>query len=253
MSSHNVQQIESRSVYPISTQGRNVSEAERLVCGGVGLLLLLAGLKKGSLRGLFVAAVGGDLVRKAVTGHSYAYQVLGLNTAEDAPPSPAGAPSDAAEVAQAVTVMLPLVETYRRWRDPETFARAMAHFAEVSTSDPDRAHWEVKTPLGKTFAWDARVVEEVPERYVRWETLPGAAVPNETTVTFREAPGGRGTEISFAVRYDPPGGLIGDKLANVFEAMPKAVIYRGMRRFKSLVETGEMPTNEVRKKEVTSR
>lgn len=242
MANQGVQQIEGRPVYPISTQSRNESDRERLVTGAVGGLMLLVGLRRGGIVGHLAAAAGGWLVREAVTGHSTLYQVLGVNTAGKLSPEPEGVAADARQFTQSITVGLPVEETYRRWRDPETFAQAMAHFATVSTNDPDRAHWSVKTPLGGSIEWDARVVEEEPNRLTRWETLPGALFPNESTVVFKEAPGGRGTEIHYTARIDPPGGAVGDRIFDLAQALPKATIMQGLHRFKALVETGEMPT-----------
>lgn len=244
MANHSVGQIEGRSVYPISTRDRNESQIERIACGAVGGVMLLAGLSKGGLKGLALTAAGGWLVREALTGHSFLYQALGINTAEPEAEPYAGTTQNAKEFTQSITVGLPLEEAYRRWRDPEIFAQAMAHFATVSANDPDRAHWEIKAPLGRAFQWDARVVEEEPNRLTRWESLPGADVPNEATVSFKEAPSGRGTEIHYTVRIDPPGGLLGDKVFDLMKAMPKAAISQGLHRFKALMETGEMPTNK---------
>ncbi len=242
MADQSVQNIEGRSVVPISTRDRNESQGERIACGAVGGLLLIVGLRKGGLKGLVEIAAGAWLVREALTGHSLAYQLLGVDHAEPDAPASEGASDDAKEFTQSITVGLPLEEAYRKWRDPAIFAQSMAHFAVVSASDPDRAHWEVRTPVGRAFAWDARVVEEEPSRLTRWTTEPGADIPNEASVAFREAPAGRGTEIHYTVRMDPPGGLLGDKLFDLAQALPKAMIAQGLRRFKSFVETGEMPT-----------
>src|SRR5215212_6705810 len=65
-----------------SSHGVNVGEAERLISVLGGAVLGLYGLSRGSLGGLGLAALGGALVCRGLTGQCQMYQSLGLNTAE---------------------------------------------------------------------------------------------------------------------------------------------------------------------------
>ncbi len=56
----------------------NVGDTERLITGAVGGVLLLTALRR-SLPGLLVAGIGGMLVHRAVSGHCFAYQAMGMD------------------------------------------------------------------------------------------------------------------------------------------------------------------------------
>ena len=86
--------------------------------------------------------------------------------------------------------------------------------------------------------------EEV-ERLWR-ERRPAGDAP----ATFRDAPGGRGTEIHVEVSGAGPDGRLGE-LAEKVELVEKVVGAGGrakvkdqLRRFKQLVETGEIPRSD---------
>jgi len=59
---------------------------------------------------------------------------------------------------------------------------------------------------------------------------------------WRSAPGDRGTSVPLRVRFDPLGGALGDAAAKVAGVVPSMLADKALRRFKSLVETGEIPT-----------
>jgi hypothetical protein len=63
-------------------------------------------------------------------------------------------------------------------------------------------------------------------------------------VEFRQAPGDRGTEVRVEVEYSPRGGAIAAALAKVFGGDPTGQLRLDLRRFKQIVETGEVVLSE---------
>jgi hypothetical protein len=63
-------------------------------------------------------------------------------------------------------------------------------------------------------------------------------------VTFVDAPGDRGTEIHVDLEQDTPGGKLGEILAKLTTVVPRARVKDDLRRFKALVETGEIPRSD---------
>jgi len=61
-------------------------------------------------------------------------------------------------------------------------------------------------------------------------------------VDFRADPQGRGTFVSANVQYAIPGGTLMSGLAAIFGRNPEFVVREDVRRFKQLLETGEVPT-----------
>ena len=229
--------------------GINVGQGERVASTVLGAALVLLGLERRSPGGVLAALAGGSLLYRGVTGHCEAYKRLGVDTAEDgsrhADGQAAGVSSQAAnDVQRTVTVGRPADELHQLWRAPETLPKIMGHFAEIAVIDRDRARYTVHGPGGRSLAWETQVVEEKPGDVVRWETLPGADMPNEGTLRFAKAPDGLGTEVALRLRFSPPGGALGSAAMRLLGAVPSAIVAKILRRFKSLAETGEMPTLE---------
>ncbi|HEU4406869.1 MAG TPA: SRPBCC family protein [Polyangiaceae bacterium] len=142
-------------------------------------------------------------------------------------------------IAKAITVGCTPEQAYGLWRDLRNLPRFMTHLESVEVTG-DRSHWRLKGPAGTHLAWDAELSEDLPNRRLGWRSVPGAGVMNEGLVTFREAPGGRGTEVRLELRYEPPMGGVGTALAKLFKALPSLKIENDLRNFKQLVELGEL-------------
>ena len=118
----------------------------------------------------------------------------------------------------------------------------MDNFVTVEVDDAKRSHWVVKAPAGKTVEWDAVITEEREGEYFVWASTEGADVPNSGRVEFRDA-GERGTVVTATIVYDPPGGAVGKLIAKLFQREPAIQARRDLRRFKQLMETGEIATS----------
>jgi uncharacterized membrane protein len=145
-----------------------------------------------------------------------------------------------AEVTKTMTIALPVEEVYRFWRDFQNLPRFMAHLESVVVEDDRRSRWTAKGPGGKTFSWEAEITEDRPSELISWRSTPGADVHNTGTVRFLPAPGGRGTELRVDVKYEPPAGLFGASVAKLFGKEPGEQIEGDLRRFKQVMETGEV-------------
>jgi uncharacterized membrane protein len=66
-------------------------------------------------------------------------------------------------------------------------------------------------------------------------------VHNTGSVRFHDAPGGRGTEVKVVLQYTPPAGALGAAVARLFGEEPSQQISDDLRRFKSILEAGEVP------------
>lgn len=143
-------------------------------------------------------------------------------------------------VKAAITVRRDRDELYAFWRDFESFPDFMAHVEEVRSTGPDRSHWKARGPLGMDVEWDAEITEDVPSERISWRSVEGATVENSGTVRFVPAPGDQGTEVHIELRYDVPGGAVGALIAKLFGEEPAIQIKDDLRRFKQIVETGEV-------------
>ena len=142
---------------------------------------------------------------------------------------------------RAVTINRPLPELFAYWRDFTNLATFMDNVVSVSPIDPKRSHWVVKAPGGKTVEWDSAITEEQENSFIAWASEPGADVANSGRVDFRDA-GARGTVVTATILYDPPAGTVGKLIAKMFQREPAVQARRALRRFKQLMETGEIAT-----------
>lgn len=146
------------------------------------------------------------------------------------------------EVERSITIGKTADELRDYWRDPRTLPQIMAGFATLRASGSGRMHWKVEGPLGRAWEWDTETVDR-PGEGVGWRSLPDGAISNEGWVRFYPAPAGRGTVLTLRVRFDAPGGALGGEVLKLLGTTPLDLVAEGaLRRFKNLVETGEIPT-----------
>ena len=142
---------------------------------------------------------------------------------------------------RSVTINRPAANLYAYWRDFSNLATFMDNIVEIKVLDDTRSHWVVKAPGGKTVEWDAIVTDDQQGRSIAWTSADGADIPNSGRVEFHEA-GARGTVVTATILYDPPAGVIGQVIAKMFQREPGIQARRDLRRFKQLMETGEIAT-----------
>lgn len=240
-----------------SGDGLNVSEPERILSMISGGALAMYGLQRRDLRGLSLALIGAELLRRGASGHSLLYDALGLNTASGrmlaeprrrgdlASPAATVDARHAIKIERSVTIYRPREEVFAVWRNFERLPELVDDLASVTTTGAGRSHWVAKLPGGKTVEWDAELVNELPGELVAWKTVGDSDISHAGSVRFRDAPGNRGTEMKIELDYEPPGGQLSAVLAafaRLFGQAPDAKIREDLRRFKMRLESGEVAT-----------
>jgi uncharacterized membrane protein len=221
----------------------NVGKTERQISALAGGALALFGLSRRSIPGLLIAGVGAGLLHRAITGHCYGYEALGVDTNSDAPAKPSDYFCCSTHVEQSFTVNKPAAQLFNFWRSFDNLPKFMQHLEKVEVLDDKRSRWTAKGPAGSTVTWDAEIINEEPDRLIAWRSLAGADVDNAGSVRFIDA-GNRGTEVRVVIDYIPPAGKVGSWIAWLFGEEPTIQIKDDLRRFKQLMETGEIATTE---------
>lgn len=220
----------------------NMTQEERFLSAVAGGVLASAGLRRGGFGGLLITALGGDLIRRALTGHSYFYESMGIRTAPVGQGASTSVPYElGVRVDSSITINRPRAEVFRFWRDLRNLARVMDHVESVR-QEGNRSHWVVKAPAGRTVEWDAVIHNEIPNERIAWRSLEGADVQNAGAVLFTDAPGGQGTVVKVELQYNPPGGAVGALLAQLWKQEPGMQIEEDLRRLKQIIESGEPVT-----------
>lgn len=223
-------------------RGPEIGRRKRVGAAVLGGALLVFGLRRRSLAGTAIALVGGWLSYRAISGRGRPSRESGVNTAGGRERSGSGTPADPPTVERSITIGRPAGELSELLRDPENLGPIVGHFAEVTAAGEDRHRWVVRGPLDRDLSWETRIVEEQSGDLLRWEPVDGGALFDEWSVSFRPAPGERGTEVTLRVRFDPPGGALGSAGMERLDVVPRTLVGTALDRLKSLAETGEVPT-----------
>ena len=223
--------------------GRNISETERWasMAGGIGLAAY--GISQRRLSGWMLAGVGAMLFRRGLSGHCHTYEMLGLNSAgtgEDTRRALGGGAG--VHVDESITINKPVAELYRFWRNLENLPRFMSHLESVERVTDTLSRWRARGPAGTEVEWNAEIINEVPDQVIGWKSIEGSDVASAGSVNFDEV--GSGTRVHVRLQYSPPGGKVGAAMARMMGSDPATQIREDLRRFKQLLETGEVATNE---------
>lgn len=148
------------------------------------------------------------------------------------------------KVVKSVTIRRPAQALYEFWRDLSNLPRIIKHPVRITTVTDVESHWEVSAPGGSPVEWDALVINDEPGRLIAWRSREGDQVANAGSVRFEPAPADEGTEVTVKLEYDPPGGRLGALIASFTGDAAGQQVADALRRFKALMEAGEMPTTE---------
>lgn len=233
----------------------NVAQPERVASVALGAALIAYGLRRRDPSGIAAAVIGGAFVHRGATGDCPVYRALGVGTGDsDAvldSPKRRGLTSRAAtvnaresiKVERSVTINAPRQVLYAYWHDFANLPRFMEHLESVRVDTPTRSHWRAKAPAGKSVEWDAEIVNDVPDSIIAWKTVGHPDVANAGAVNFSDAPAGRGTVVKVTLDYEPPGGRVGNLVARLFGEDPDRQVREDLRKFKQLMETGDITTS----------
>jgi len=153
-------------------------------------------------------------------------------------------------VGRTVTIRRPRAELYAFWRDFQNLAGFMENLDKVQpTGANGRSVWTIKAPAGQTVDVETEIAREVENELIAWRSVEGSDIDTEGRVTFEDAPGERGTRVGLIIAYDPPAGAAGKAVAKLLQREPAIQARRDLKRFKMLMETGEIATNAMRRSE----
>lgn len=161
----------------------------------------------------------------------------------DAPDHVLRNPPESTLVGRTVTINKPRQEIYDAWRNFTRFPEFMENVREVRDLGGDRSRWTIEAPAGTSVELVVRTTENRPGEAIAWASEPESDIETEGRVEFSDAGPGRGTAVRFTTRYTAPGGAIGRGIAKILQREPNVQARRDLRRFKQLMETGEVTTN----------
>jgi uncharacterized membrane protein len=206
----------------------NVGTVERIGSAAAGVALLYFG-RRGSRLSRLAETAGTGLLVRGVTGYCPVNALLGRNpSAKDSRIALAG--PRGIHVLESVVVPGAPEAAYEFWRDLSNLPRFMSHIRCVDVVDSTHSHWIAAAPAGMQVEWDAKIINDVEGKLIGWKSLEDADVVSAGSVRFRPTAGG--TEITVHLQYDPPGGKLGNWIAEAFGQSPSQTIRQDLRRLK---------------------
>ena len=217
---------------PIASRvsGPNVGSTERLVTMLAGAALLGYAWKN---RSKSIGLMSAGLLARGATGFCPAYAAMGLNH-NDTKRALTG--DRGVHIREAVTINAPADRIYRFWRQLNRLPQVMPHLAKVEELDTKRSRWTAKAFDQVPITWQAEIINEVPFETIGWQTLPGEAIQNAGSVTFKPVPGDGGTEVRVHLQYAAPGGRAASWLAKMAGEDPAKLTRDGLLALKRHME-----------------
>ena len=140
---------------------------------------------------------------------------------------------------ESIEVDVPVSTAYNQWTQFEEFPLFMEGVDDVQQRDDTRLHW-VATIGGRTAEWDAKILEQHPDKQISWISEDGKKTRG--TVTF-EPIGESKALIRLSMSYQAEGPV--EQLGSA--AGLDAMRVRGdLGRFKSLIESRGTESGEWR-------
>jgi carbon monoxide dehydrogenase subunit G len=133
------------------------------------------------------------------------------------------------KVEKRILVNVPVSTAYNQWTQFEEFPHFMGGVKSVTQLSDDRLEWVAEIG-GVRRQWEARILEQIPDRKVAWAATEGAT--NAGAIEFEDIGGGQ-TSLKLTLEYEPEGIIekVGDKL-NVVDRQAEA----DLQRFKEFIE-----------------
>lgn len=132
-------------------------------------------------------------------------------------------------IEEEITLDVPLRTAYNQWTQFEEFPEFMDGVEEVRQLDDKTLHW-VASIGGNRAEWDARIIEQVPDQRIVWESIDG----KQTRGRVEFSPQGSHSTVQLTMEYMPEGAM--QKVGSAAGLDARRV--RGdLNRFKQLIES----------------
>ncbi len=145
-----------------------------------------------------------------------------------------------AHLYSAVVVNKSAEDCYEFWRDASNLPQFMHLIESVDLIDERRARWTIRAPFKMKVRWSAELIADEPSKCLAWRAWDDSGSHHFGEVRFVTAKGVRGTLVQASMRYPSPAGKAVMSVGKLFASDPQSLLREDLRRFKQLIETGEI-------------
>jgi uncharacterized membrane protein len=135
-------------------------------------------------------------------------------------------------------------ECYRFWRQLENLPKFMKYLESVETTSERASLWRVKLGAKRMAEWECVITRDTPYEEISWQSVGRAALDTNGMVRFEPRLSGPGAIVRVTMQYTPPTARFLVLADPVLEIVSEHQLKEDLRRLKSLMETGEIPTIE---------
>ncbi len=133
-------------------------------------------------------------------------------------------------ITESIEVGVPVSTAYNQWTQFEDFPLFMDGVDHVQQLDDTRLHW-MATIAGKQAEWNAKILEQHPDRQISWISEDGKKTRG--TITFEErGPARTRIRLSMSYRAEGPTETLGSAAG-----LDARRVRGDLRRFKELIES----------------
>ena len=132
-------------------------------------------------------------------------------------------------IESSIEVAVPVSAAYNQWTQFEDFPLFMEGVDHVQQLDETRLHW-VANVAGKQAEWDAKILEQHPDRQISWISEDGKKTRG--TVTF-ESLGEKQTLVRLSLGYQAEGFV---EAVGTAAGLDRRRVEGDLERFKELIE-----------------
>ena len=208
--------------------------AERVLNLTSGALMMLPLLGKRSTLRWTAAAAGGALIYCGLSGTRSASRLM----------APGNTANSRQRIRQSVTIGRSAPELFALWRKPDVLEKIRLPFEQLTILGSDHLRWKMKLPAG-SLEIEVLLVEERPNELVHWRSTSSGPLQVDERMWFKPAPKDLGTEVTLDYEVDfsrMPAGEMLRSVSSFFQRAPRSAVKKVLENFKSLAETGEVPT-----------
>lgn len=180
------------------------------------------------------AAAGGALIYCGLSGTRSASRLM----------LPGATATSKQRIRQSATIGRSASELFTLWRNPDTLEKIRLPFEQLTVLGSDHVRWTMKLPVG-SLEIEALLVEERPGELVHWRSTSSGPFQVDERMRFKAAPQDLGTQATLEYEVDfsrMPAGELLRSISSVFQRAPQSALKKVLENFKSLAETGEVPT-----------
>ena len=141
-----------------------------------------------------------------------------------------------ATIVEDIEVAAPVSVVYNQWTQFEEFPTFMEGIDEVKQLDDTLIHWAASI-AGKKAEWDAKIIEQEPDKRITWESIDG--MNTRGTVSFEQAGSTERTLIRLRMTYRADGAadVIGSAIG-----LDELRVRGDLERFRDLIEDRKSAT-----------